>query len=128
MARQGGWAFNTSAGTCHRPPRFTGAHSLKSLQRNHIHSTPLCLHAGEFHRSNKISSDYKSPQTLDRRAENHYKHEPSLSHLDLITTTQRTSGFKMAVQSFANLHSPAATVDLRKPQPPAKRPATMDLG
>ncbi|KAF2542569.1 hypothetical protein F2Q68_00032749 [Brassica cretica] len=61
-----------AAGTCHRQPRFAGAQSLKSLQRNHSHSTPLYLHAGEFHRSNEISSDYVSPQTLDRRAENHF--------------------------------------------------------
>ncbi|CAF1929067.1 unnamed protein product [Brassica oleracea] len=59
-----------TAGTCHRQPRFAGAQRLNSLQRNHSHSTPLCLHAGEFHRSNEISSDNVSPQTLDRRAEN----------------------------------------------------------
>ncbi|CAN6875854.1 unnamed protein product, partial [Brassica oleracea] len=60
-----------TAEICHRQPRFAGAQRPKSLQRNHSHSTPLCLHAGEFHRSNEISSDYVSPQTLDRRSENH---------------------------------------------------------
>ncbi|KAH0884195.1 hypothetical protein HID58_060291, partial [Brassica napus] len=87
-ARQGGWGLNTCKNLGHqydtrRPPRLdrnlfaqppkltTDNLRLKSFQRNHSHSTPFCLHAGEFHRSNEISSDYVSPQTLDRRAENH---------------------------------------------------------
>ncbi|CAN6910249.1 unnamed protein product, partial [Brassica oleracea] len=50
-----------TAVTCNRQPRFAGAQRPKSLQRNHSHSTALCLHA----------SDYISSQILDRRTENH---------------------------------------------------------
>ncbi|KAH0890761.1 hypothetical protein HID58_053190, partial [Brassica napus] len=107
------------------------AQRLKSLQRNHSYSTPLCLHAGEFHRSNEISSDYTGePRTTDILllyvlavvGEFHHhprshprwpttpylttRTTPHLSHLDLITTTQRTSGSKTAARSFASLHSP----------------------
>ncbi|CAF2032037.1 unnamed protein product [Brassica oleracea var. botrytis] len=158
-----------TAGTYHRQPRFAGAQRLKSLQRNHIHSTPLCLHAREFHRSTEISSDYVSPQTLDRRAENHCyppfvrprrcrrtsssteissatAHEPIpnyKNHTALITPRSnhhnpKDIGFqngsvelckpplsmtrsrrKRSLMSLPFPEAKAATVDLRKPPPPA---------